>query len=91
MADVFAVDWEDPCAKAKVLRDAYYQALAGREVSVRYKNGEDERELRFDTKNLPVLQRELRMAEAECPEIAQNLNRRRFAIGTSARAFRGVY
>ena len=61
-----AVDWTDSCARATALRAAYYELVAGGEAMVRIKNGEHEQEVRYSAASLTTLQRELRIAEAEC-------------------------
>jgi hypothetical protein len=60
------VDWTDPCARVTALRAAYFELVQGGEASVRVRNGEHEQEVRYSQTSVAALQRELRIAEAEC-------------------------
>lgn len=80
MAD--AVDWTDPCAKAKALRDAYYALITGEQESViRQRTGESETEIRFPATDVKRLYAEMTTAEADCAASqGMTITRRRYAI-----------
>jgi hypothetical protein len=60
-------DWADACQRAEALRTAYFALLSGRQTtSTRYAANGVEREVRFAASDLAALERELRLAEAEC-------------------------
>ena len=79
-----AIDWDDPCARAKALREAYFDRLgAGTGQRVRFRHGDNEQEVQSSVSqgNLATLRLEMHNAEDEC----RKLNglppiKRRFAI-----------
>lgn len=84
-----AVDWNDPCARATALRDAYYALISGQTESlIKYVGPEGEREVRYQPAKLEVLKAEWNAAAAECAEQTGASNRsRRFAIRAGSRRF----
>lgn len=86
---VVDIDWEDPCARAKALRDAYYSRLQGGTMQrVRFKHGDNEQEVQSGMMmgSLDALRRAMQDAEDECL-ISQGLQprNRRFAIRAGSR------
>lgn len=86
---VSVVDWSDPCARAKALRDAYYERLAGGSSQrVRFRHGDNEQEVQTSAMlgNIEALRREMLKAEDECRALQglAPLNRR-FAIRGGSR------
>ena len=84
-----AIDWDDPCARAKALRDAYFDRLAGGTAQrVRFRHGDNEQEVQTSIAqgNLSILLREMQRAEDEC-RISRGLKplNRRFAIRGGSR------
>lgn len=76
-------DWADPCARAKALRDAYYDLISGkRAVKVRFKDGDNEQEIGFaGSTGTADLKRELAAAEDECSiKCGKRPKSRRFAL-----------
>lgn len=85
------VDWSNPCARAKALKDAYYDRLAGGTAQrVRFRNGDNEQEVQTSVLqgNLSLLRRAMQEAEDEC-RVAQGLTplNRRFAIRGGSRRY----
>jgi len=83
------VDWDDPCARAKALKDAYYERLAGgSSTRVRFRHGDNEQEVQTSVTagNLTELRRAMIAAEDEC-RAKQGLPplNRRFAIRGGSR------
>jgi hypothetical protein len=70
------VDWQDPCARAAALREAYYTLVQGGEQSVRLKNGDHEEEVTYGKTDLARLASELRQAEADCAAVNGTAGRR---------------
>lgn len=84
-----AVDWNDPCARAEALRQAYFAALTGGQLQrVRFKHGDNEQEVAYGSSatSLAALRAEMRSAEDECRALngLPPVNRR-FAIRGGAR------
>lgn len=89
MTDDIAVDWDDPCALAKVLKAAYYERLAGgSSTRVRFRHGDNEQEFQsaHAGSSLAELKRAWWNAEDEC-RASKGLDplRRRFAIRAGSR------
>lgn len=86
---VVDVDWEDPCERAKALRDAYYNRLQGGTMQrVRFKHGDNEQEVQSGMMmgSLDALRRAMQDAEDECLiSKGQNPRNRRFAITAGSR------
>lgn len=85
------IDWDDPCARAKALRDAYYDRLGGGTAQrVRFRHGDNEQEVQTSVLqgNLSVLRREMQDAEDACRKLRglPPLNRR-FAIRGGSRRY----
>lgn len=85
------VDWSDPCARAKALKDAYFDRLAGGSSQrVRFRHGDNEQEVQTSVLqgNLSILRREMQDAEDECRKL-QGLPpvNRRFAIRGGSRRY----
>lgn len=62
-------DWTDPCARAKALRDAYYERLSGGDAQrVRFRDGDNEQEVQSSSMlgNMTALRKELWAAEDAC-------------------------
>ena len=58
------LDWWDSCARAELLRDAYFRLLSGKAESlVRYQANRVEREVRYSQMDLARLEAEMRAAE----------------------------
>lgn len=75
MAD--AVDWSDPCARAKALRGAYYRLLSGSmEERVRFRNGDVDEDVTFVKPDMNVLRTELTEADAQCAALSSGKPRR---------------
>lgn len=90
-----ATDWNDPCARAAALRDAYFAALTGGQLQkVRFKHGDNEQEVAYGTSvgSIAALKKEMQTAEDEC-RASQGLPpiSRRFAIRGGARLQRGCF
>jgi hypothetical protein len=85
---VDAVDWTDPCAKAAVLRTAYYALMTGtRETEIRTRTLDAEDFVRFQTVDAGKLQIELQAAERECARRCGKPDpNRRFAITAGDRS-----
>lgn len=84
-----AIDWDDPCARAKALRQAYFDRLAGGTAQrVRFRHGDNEQEVQTSVLqgNLAMLRQEMQRAEDECRKLngLPPLNRR-FAIVAGSR------
>lgn len=89
MADMIETDWDDPCERAKALKAAYFERLAGgTSTRVRFRAGDNEQE--YQSAHAGALLAELKRAwwdaEDEC-RAAQGLAplRRRFAIRGGSR------
>lgn len=85
------VNWDDSCARAKALKDAYFERLAGGSSQrVRFRHGDNEQEVQTSSLlgNIEVLRREMLKAEDECRELRglPPLNRR-FAIRGGSRRY----
>lgn len=85
------VDWSDPCARAKALKDAYFDRMAGgTSQRVRFRHGDNEQEVQTShlLGNLALLRREMNDAEDECRKL-QGLPpvNRRFAIRGGSRRY----
>lgn len=83
------VDWDDPCARAKALKAAYFERLQnGTSSRVRFRADGNEQEYQSSMPgtSLAELRREWWAAEDEC-RAAQGLAplRRRFAIRAGSR------
>jgi hypothetical protein len=89
------VDWNDPCARAAALQQAYYALLTGGgETLIRRKGPQGEEEVRYHPPDLDKLAAEMTAAQAECATTTNGTNpRRRFAIrgGASRTRFPGQY
>lgn len=62
-------NWDDPCARAKALRDTYYSRLeGGPQQRIRFREGDNEQDVQsgFSALNLTELRREMQAAEDEC-------------------------
>lgn len=83
-------NWDDPCERAKALRDAYFDRLAGGTAQrVRFRHGDNEQEVQTSTLqgSLNALRQEMQNAEDEC-RASQGLppiNRRFAIVGGSRR------
>ncbi|KZE34109.1 hypothetical protein IMF23_04345 [Chelatococcus daeguensis] len=67
MAD--PIDYSDPCAVLPILREAYYKMLGGsRTERVRYRSGDNEREVVFGRADINALREEVRRLEIACQE-----------------------
>lgn len=89
MTDAAEIDWCDPCARAKALKAAYYERLAGgSSTRVRFREGDNEQEWQsaHAGASLAELKRAWWEAEDECRAL-QGLPplRRRFAIRAGSR------
>lgn len=89
MTDTAEVDWQDACARAKALRDAYYDRLVGGTTQrVRFRSGENDQEYQNSILRggLEELRRAMLAAEDEC-RVSQGLapKNRRFAIRAGSR------
>lgn len=74
------IDWADPCARANVLRDAYYRLIAGQaETSVRFSIAGGDREVRYQAADRAALFNEWRDAERACAAVLPRPNTIRFA------------
>jgi hypothetical protein len=85
------VDWDDPCARAKALKAAYFERLAGgSSMRVRFRAGDNEQEFQsaHAGASLAELKRAWWDAEDEC-RASQGLSPRprRFAIRAGSRRF----
>jgi len=85
------IDWDNPCSRAKALREAYYDRLAGGTAQrVRFRHGDNEQEVQTSVMqgNLTILRQEMQRAEDECRELQglKPLNRR-FAIRGGSRRY----
>ena len=82
-----AVDFNDPCARAAALKDAYFQLVSGGGVTlIKEAAAGGEREVRFGKTDLATLRTEMQRAEDECRAV-QGLPpiQRRFAITAGSR------
>lgn len=84
-----AINWDDPCERARALRDAYYSRLQGGTMQkVRFRHGDNEQEVQTQvgTLNIADLRREMQIAEDECRAL-RGLPplQRRFAIRAGSR------
>lgn len=89
--DEVAVNWDNPCERARALKDAYYNRLAGGSAQrVRFRHGDNEQEVQTSILqgNLLILRREFLDAEDECRKL-QGLPpvNRRFAIRGGSRRY----
>jgi hypothetical protein len=89
--DTVVIDWNNPCERAKALRNAYYDRLAGGSAQrVRFRHGDNEQEVQTSVMqgNLSMLRREMMDAEDACRELQglKPLNRR-FAIRGGSRRY----
>jgi hypothetical protein len=67
MSTMRAADWDDPCLRADVLRQAYYTLLAGQQAaSVSYLANGVQRAVTYSKTDLDKLATELRLAEQAC-------------------------
>jgi len=82
-----AIDWSDPCARAKALWDAYNRLISGQqEADVSYSGNGVNRRVSYSTANLDRLLNEYRAAENECAALSGRPVRwRRFAITGGSR------
>ncbi|MDR6431295.1 hypothetical protein [Brucella pseudogrignonensis] len=85
-----SIDWDNPCARAKALKDAYYDRLAGGTAQrVRFRHGENEQEVQTSVLqgNLSILRREMQDAEDECRKLngLPPINRRFAIVGGTRR------
>ena len=82
-----AVDWTNPCARAKALTDAYYRLISGdAEVMIHHRTEQSERQVRFSATNLNSLRAEMIAAQTECATLnGQAVKPRRSAITIGAR------
>jgi hypothetical protein len=61
------IDWDDPCARAKTLREARYRLISGlQEYQFDFKSNDVERHLTFSRGDLGRLEAEIRIAEEAC-------------------------
>lgn len=84
------VNWQDPCARADALWDAYNRIVSGtQESDVTYQANGVTRRVRYAAANLAMLMNAIREAENECAiQEGRPPARRRFAIiGGSRRIF----
>ena len=84
-----ALDWSDPCARAKALWDAYNRLISGsQESDVTYSANGVNRRVSYSNANLDRLLNEYRAAENECALLSGKPVRwRRFAITAGSRRF----
>ena len=84
-----AIDWSDPCARAKALWDAYNRLISGsQESDVTYSANGVNRRVSYSNANLDRLLNEYRAAENECALLSGKPVRwRRFAITAGSRRF----
>lgn len=85
-----AIDWDNPCERAKALRQAYFDRLAGGTAQrVRFRHGDNEQEVQTSVLqgNLAMLRQEMQRAEDECRKLngLSPLNRRFAIVGGSRR------
>jgi hypothetical protein len=82
-----AIDWSDPCARAKALWDAYNRLVSGQQESnVTYSANGVNRTVGYSSANLDRLLNEFRAAESECAASKGLAPRwRRFAITGGSR------
>lgn len=78
-----AVDWNDPCARAIALREAYYSLVSGQqEVVIETRTLDAMDRVQFSAPNLASLRAEMERAESECAASTGATNpNRRHAIG----------
>lgn len=82
-ATVDIVNWDDPCARAKALRTAYFDRLqGGTTTKVRFKSAENEQQIETSVTlgSLEKLRAEMIRAEDECLASQGKKSSRRFAI-----------
>ena len=81
------IDWNDPCARAEALWQAYNRLISGsQESDVSYSANGVTRRVRYGTANLDRLLNEIRAAEGECAELTgQGVRRRRYSIIAGSR------
>jgi hypothetical protein len=78
------IDWTDPCARAQVLREAYYRLVSGTNAyQITYKANGVERSVSYSVVDKASLLNEIRQAEADCGKGTPT--RRRFAIRAGSR------
>ena len=62
-----AVDWSDPCERAKALEKAYYELTSGQTLAeVEYRSNNTTRRRVFSRVDITRLEAEFRTAQAEC-------------------------
>lgn len=85
MADT--VDYSKPCERAAALSKAYYDLLAGKQVtSVSF----SDRAVSYSAASIDVLEQEMRRAEAECKALTTGTpTRRAITAGTRYTTGRG--
>lgn len=75
------IDWSDPCARADVLRTAYYELISGRQAyEIAYVANGVSRTVRYSVIDMKLLLQELRDAEVACAGESGVTLRRRSAI-----------
>lgn len=62
-----ATDWNDPCAKAAKLTEAYYALIQGEsEAQIQYMANGKTRMVMYNKADLTSLKQEMQSAQAEC-------------------------
>ena len=65
--DATTVDWDDPCARARVLNIAYHEALTGnREIEIRTRTHDAEELVKFLPVDIEKLRIAAQAAQSEC-------------------------
>ncbi len=67
--DASAIDWTDPCARARVLTMAYHEALVGnREIEIRTRSHDAEDLVRFLPVDVEKLRIAMQSAQSDCAQ-----------------------
>ena len=76
------IDWDDNCARAAALRQAYYELISGRQAyEISYTANGVARTVRYSVIDMKLLLQEIRDAETLCAaETGVPVARRRYAI-----------
>lgn len=65
------VDWANPCEAYAAVRTAYYDVLTGKGAQrLRFKSGESERDVTFNTSNIGALREEMSRLQMECARVS---------------------
>lgn len=87
--DVIDVDWNDPCATAKALREARLRLISGGlPQRISHTSSETTRDITYSAPNLDALENEIARAEAECAALTGGTitpRNRRYAMTAGSR------